>query len=658
VTGEVPTKMPSPSEIPAPAATEQPTSVPSWPAPAPLPDEFSKSPASNEQLAAFDKLTAANPPIRNDIELSAAYGGWEGTLQEPLGDLLPLLTGARQELFVLNRDTNTHVPIQVELQAVSDHAYFWFDTGPGSVNPEPSELSEVAALFDRIYEVSVEIFGSEPNPGVDGDPRLHIVNASPLALCDVTEENADQCGLAGYFDHSNLVPSSIEPTSNAREMFTMNVSYFGSDFYLNILAHEMRHMIENNQDPGEIDWVAEGSAMLAEDLNGLAGVGLRRGNMFLTDPDQQLNSWTDGDATSYYGQGYLLNRYIYDRLGPAFYHQLTSNPETGLRAIDAVANENGLAFSGIDIWLDWLAALAVHDRDNVPEEYIFDLDGLDQVAMMLLDEFPVELEETVNQFAADYYQIVGDEDLTITFEGSSLVPILGTEAASGDQMWVSPRANLRHMHLTRPLDLRNVEAAALSYSVFHDIEAGYDYGYVLVSEDGGQSWDPLVASNMQGDDPSDDPSQSALTGRFYTGQSDGWVEEQIDLTPYAGKEILMRFAYVTDLIYTLGGLAIDNISVPEIGLYDDGEDFLAGWDAQGFERVTASIPQKWHLQLITFPEGSPEGGPKVQLLELSTENELELELSAEEAAAGSILIVSASAPRTLEPAHYRLTVAN
>jgi hypothetical protein len=271
-----------------------------------------------------------------------------------------------------------------------------------------------------------------------------------------------------------------------------------------------------------------------------------------------------------------------------------------------------------------------------------------------LDDLPVQLEETVNQFAADYYRLSNGEDLELGFEGSMLVPILGTTAASGDQMWFANRGNFRHMHLTRSFDLSDVETATLAYSVYHDIEAGFDFAYVFVSDDGGITWDPLVAPNMQGTDPADDPSQSALAERFYTGRSNGWRSEQIDLTPYSGKPTMIRVAYVTDLIHTQGGIAFDNISVPEIGFFDDGEQYMEGWKANGFERVTASIPQTWHLQLITFQGGKP----KVQRLSLTPENTLAMEIPMDGSTDAPILIVSASAPMTLEPAHYRLSITN
>jgi immune inhibitor A len=229
--------------------------------------------------------------------------------------------------------------------------------------------------------------------------------------------------------------------------------------------------------------------------------------------------------------------------------------------------------------------------------------------------------------------------------------LMDSEPASGHWMWAANRANYSHATLTRPVDLTGVDEATLNYHVYYDIETGYDFAYLFVSEDDGQTWQPLVAQNMAG--PEADPSESALADRFYTDRSEQWLAEQVDLTPYAGQEILIRFAYVTDPILTMGGIAIDNIAIPEIAFYDDVETTSAGWTGLGFERLTAAIPQQWHLQLITFPGGIPQ----VETLPLSSEQTVShlVDLAANDGEA--ILIVAASAPMTLEPAHYRLGIS-
>ncbi|MGD2050197.1 MAG: immune inhibitor A, partial [Chloroflexota bacterium] len=623
---------------------------PTWPTPVGLEDPFLKKPVSSFQQEAFNNLAASQPPERDNLELARLYNGWDGQMEPTPVVVEPLEVGTIQQLNVLNHDLNTINPITAELLALGEHAYFWFDTGPGSIRPSTIALAYVTDTFDDIYRRSVAHFGPERNPGVDGDPRLHVVNASPSVLCDMSGEES-RCGLAGYFSADDGVPSGIFPDSNAREMFVMNVGFFGTDFYLNVLTHELRHMIEDNYDQGDADWEAEGSAVLAEDLLGFPGNAVSRANVYLAEPDQQLNRWPDEYTLPAYGQGYLLNRYIYDRIGPELYREFAASPDSGLRALESIAQAHNLDITGESLWLDWLVAQAIHDLDQTPLKYQFGVSGLDQVAMRQIESYPASFEETVHQYAADYYHLTGDGPVNIDFDGSHLVPLLDTVAASGESMWLANRANFSHMTLDREVELTEVNSAALHYSVYHDIEAGYDFAYLFVSEDGGQSWGPLVAENMQGQ--IDDPSDSALTDRFYTGRSEYWREEKVDLTPYAGKNIVIRFAYITDLILTKGGIAIDNLAIPEIGFYDDGETALEGWTAAGFERVPSAIPQQWHLQLITFPDGIPT----IESIELTAENKASLSLPLAGNNGEAILIVAASAPMTLEQAQYRLVVS-
>jgi immune inhibitor A len=609
-------------------------------------------PETADQPANYEALSNARPPERDDIELARAYQGWNGTLEPVELVEQPLPVGTIQTLNVLNHDNNTVQPIESELLAVGDHAYFWFDIGQGSIRPDGAELAAVSDAFDEIYLNNVEYFGQEKNPGVDGDPRLHVVNASPFAMCDNSDDEGGNCGIAGYFDADNGVPSQINPTSNAREMFVMRADLFGSDFYIEVLAHEHRHMIEDNYDSGDDGWEVEGSAMLAEDLQGMPELSIERANLFLSQPDQQLNRWPDENTSPHYGQGYLFNRYIFDRLGKKAYGQFATSPERGLAAIDSVAAVNNLSISGEQMWLDWLVATAIHDRPETPEMYQFGVPGLDTAAMTEVGRYPAEFTETVDQYAADFYHLKGSDELTMTFEGDDEIPILDTEATSGDAMWLSNRANYSHMRLTREVDLTDVETATLNYNVYHDIEIGYDFAYVFVSEDEGQTWKPLLADNMQGLGQEDDPSGSALAERFYTGQSNGWRNESIDLTQHAGTTIQVRLAYITDQLVTFGGIAFDDIAIPEIDFFDDVENQVDGWTAEGFDRVSTTLPQRWHLQLITFPDGQPQ----IEQLELDPDGSLLKVLSLAADDGNAILIVAASAPQTLEPAHYQLTI--
>jgi hypothetical protein len=271
-----------------------------------------------------------------------------------------------------------------------------------------------------------------------------------------------------------------------------------------------------------------------------------------------------------------------------------------------------------------------------------------------IESLPADFDATVHQYAADYYELPSGEGINIDFAGAPTVPLLGSPAPSGEQFWYAQRANASNPRLTRAFDLRGTDTATLQYQVYADIEPGYDFAYVAVSTDGGQRWQGLTADGMQGLAPVDDPSDVALAERFYTGRTRRWLAETVDLTPYAGQEILLRFEYVTDPIKTFGGFALDDIAIPEIGFTDDAETSGGGWLAEGFTRATAELPQAWQLQLITF---DGDGRPTVARLPVSAAGELFLyPYDALPGARRPILIVSATAPETLQVATYRLGV--
>jgi len=637
-----PSPLPSSSSTPFQAATAE---VPATTAP---PATATRSP---KEVVALE-LAESLPPERDDVRLAIAFHGLSESLiaEAPLvGGPLPV--GAMQSFTVPNVVDNTVSDIDAELLAVSEHAYFWFDKGPGSLVPNETELKTAAQTFDEIYEGVVYHFGSERNPGIDGDPRLHIVHASPIALCGVTEDTVDQCSLAGLVNSTDLLPAEVDPRSNEREMFMMNGRHFGTNYYLGVLAHEFRHMIEDNYGKADTDWEIEGSATLAAQLLGMQSGGVERGNMFLEYPDQQLNSWVEEGTAPYYGQGYLLNRYLYDRLGEDLYREFATNPLPGFKAVDAVAEAYDLDFDGESVWLDWLVALAIHDDPQAPEKYQFESTGLNTAVQTAVVDLPAIFREEVSQYAADYYEIPADTN-SIIFAGDNEIPLLDAKRDSGDWIWYAQRANYSNPRLTRAFDLRNTEKATLIYDVYADIESGYDFAYASVSLDDGRTWLPLTGEQMQGLNQEDNPAGSALVERFYTGRTRQWVEERIDLTNYTGQEILLRFEYVTDPILTYSGLALDDIAIPEIDYFDDLESDSPGWLAEGFTRATISLPQTWHLQLITYGEE----GLEVRRLPVDVDEELSLALDGDDIKQQSVLIVAATAPVTLERANYELRI--
>ncbi|MCB0240386.1 MAG: hypothetical protein KDH08_17465, partial [Anaerolineae bacterium] len=112
---------------------------------------------------------------------------------------------------------------------------------------------------EATYPTDRNFFGSEWSPGVDNDPRLHILHSEQLGD-----------SIAGYFSGADEVSNKAQPFSNEREMFYINIDNTkpDTDFYNGVLAHEFQHMIHWYQDKNETSWVNEGMSELASELNG------------------------------------------------------------------------------------------------------------------------------------------------------------------------------------------------------------------------------------------------------------------------------------------------------------------------------------------------------------------------------------------------------
>ncbi len=193
---------------------------------------------------------------------------------------------------------------------------------------------------------------------------------------------------------------------------------------------------------------------------------------------------------------------------------------------------------------------------------------------------------------------------------------------------------------TREFDLSGLTAATLRFWTWFETELGWDYAYVAASRDGGQTWEALPGRQTTEFDP-----VALAYGPGYSGSSGGeWVQEEIDLTPYAGGEVLLRFEYVTDDATHERGFAVDDIEIPELA-FADGVDAGNGWQAEGFRRIEEPLPQRFLVQLIERGEPNP---PKADRLELGPGNRFEIALDGP-----ATIVVAAVTVGTTEAATYR-----
>ena len=176
--------------------------------------------------------------------------------------------------------------------------------------------------------------------------------------------------------------------------------------------------------------------------------------------------------------------------------------------------------------------------------------------------------------------------------------------------------------------------------VWYEIEEGWDYAYVEASDDDGRTWNVLEGQHTT----TDNPSGNAY-GPGYTGSSDEWLQESIDLTPFAGGPVLLRFEYVTDDAVYLDGLIIDDLSIPELDLSISPDDT---WHADGFRLTGNPLPQNFIVQVI---QSASDGRPQVSRLKLDDRNHAETNLTGDDQ---TVVVVSPITPNTRHSAGYEL----
>ena len=539
--------------------------------------------------------------------------------------------GREDEFWLVDMNELEVYQSQFELRLVTPHAYWYVEDGQ---RVQQSGLERAAAAFERvIYPRVTAYFGQEWTPGVDNDPHLNIVHG-------------DIRGVAGYFSSADEHPVSVYPRSNQREIIYINSNILrvGSDYYLGVLAHELQHAVHWNYDTSEDSWVNEGLSELAVSVAGGSPSSINR---FMRFPTISLVHWPTNHAniTSHYGGASLFMHYLAEHYGgKEDLRLLLTEPEDSIAGIDAYLAKAGYEATFHDLFQDWIVANFL-DEDRGLQGYA-DLQVLVRPSRVM-NEF-AELERVVPQYGADYIEIAPgliDQPLRFRFEGeeeNTLLPTNVTEIGC----WWSNAGDSIVSSLSRSVDLRGLVKATLTYQIWHSVEEEWDYGYVQVSDNRGRHWDILET-------PSTSPANPIGIGfgSGYTGESGGWLNETVDLTAYAGREIMLRFQYVTDDATHGIGLCLQQMAILEAGIFADD----MGWQPAGFiltdnrvrQRYIVRIIQKGEANRVTAITLTPDGSG-AQVGEVVVDQYPGLKRL--------VVAVAGMAPGTMQKAPYRLTV--
>lgn len=550
---------------------------------------------------------------------------------------------AREQFFVIkNAATGEYRTASATLHHITPHAYFWVEDG---IPFDTNALKNSADFFEsKIYPTNVKYFGA-PGVGLDGETRVHILNT-----------RFDEA--AGYVSSVDAHPRAIAPYSNERNLIYLNLDAvkLNSDEYKGDLAHEFVHLISQHITASKTGWLEEGMADFAIKINGFNVLGLE---FFARQPNTQLNTWSDtpNDAMAHYIASYLFINYVAQRFGAETIRDILHAPREGIVGVQQVLDRraNGLSFD--ELFADWAVTNILNDPQVENGRYAYRNEPKFRVTRLgNLNQYPITRTVSMNQYAASYFAILPDlGDVTFYFTGTTTAKLLAADAHSGKWMWYSNRADMANTTLTRAFDLTRVNQATLHFWTWYDIEKNYDYAYVQVSTDGGKTWDILPGTSTTTENPNGASYGHAFTGRSGVKEkteSARWIQEQMDLTPYAGKKILLRFEYITDDAYNAPGWAIDDIAIPEIGYSDDVENGTGGWQAAGFVRVDNVLPQKFIVQLIESGNTT-----RVVRVPLDAQNRGSYTIrSFGKEIARATLVVTAHAPTTTEPTVFEFAI--
>jgi hypothetical protein len=357
--------------------------------------------------------------------------------------------------------------------------------------------------------------------------------------------------------------------------------------YEGTFAHEWQHLLQYYTDPNEVTWVNEGLSDYAQTLvgyvDGTATVYHRGADTHImcyqgfgtvkTDyntnpqecggPQNSLNLWNEGDpgdVLADYGNAYSFMLYLKDRFGPEVLEKLHRDGDHhGLAGV-----ADALAGTGADLYS------VIHDYqtmtlvDKVVEDGTMTGIAKDQVTA-------ADLRSTVNLAnpadydtpgaapnGADFVRLRdadgmfldGRQLTSVKFSGGKSLPAQPLLWTVEDGALFSGNSPDLDSTAVIPVSVPVVNPT-LQMKTRYGLEEGYDYGYVTVSTDGGRTY-----KMVSGDATVAGPLGPAINGRTVGFQTRRW-----DLSPYAGRKVLLGFRYVTDSSIDQGGWLIDDVTV-------------------------------------------------------------------------------------------------
>lgn len=411
------------------------------------------------------------------------------------------------------------------------------------------------------------------------------------------------------------------------------------------LAHEYQHLIHADYDPDETTWVNEGMSDLAEILTGYSDPSLHIDEEgydthiqgFLgwlsvahpewnpipaaTGPENSLTVWEDqpnpADTFADYGIAYYFVTYLsslgYDQ---DFFTAWHHNPENGIEGLESTLGATGSSDTFRSLFTD-VAASALVDGfiDNGASVTGVDASSLQNEATEATTFFSGDAYDTPGAppWGSDYVPLGAGSGLTsVEFNGAEEFVFPGGPewVVDADGYWTNPDAednlygNNVDLDITREVTITG--AGTLEFDHYYSIELGWDFGFVQISTDGGETFTSVACSGTTTEqNPQADPAITANLPGF-TGPSDtdteayvGTAAAPVHVTcdlPDAAGATLLSFRLMTDAAAQFDGWHLKNVTIDGTAVDATPAD-LSDWNNQGFYQP---LPLDYILQLVGY----------------------------------------------------------
>lgn len=332
------------------------------------------------------------------------------------------VVGQAHTFWAIAWNTGAYRQVGATVVYVGEHCIIYVEDGQVVA---PFTVGRLGGEFDsQVYPRLTAVLGSEPSPGIDGEPRVVIL------LYDF-----EDMAVSGYFAPADIAPVPDETHSNRREMIYLDSEAVAAEPQNagSLAAHEFAHLIVYYRDymldpsPGgaaEPYWLTEGFATYAEHLAGYDGRTNSELRGFANDTDVNLTKWLDYRA--HYGASYAFVSYLAVREGQGFIGALVDYPADGVAGINAVLRARGALETFDSLFDDWVVANFLDGRSPEVAPYCYPDINVAATPLTVSGPLPKTGYQYVNNFGAvylDFPATSSESVFNVTIDGEGAPPL-------------------------------------------------------------------------------------------------------------------------------------------------------------------------------------------------------------------------------------------